>query len=99
MKLSRVLKKPVVTEKSLLKAGKENVFIFEVDKKANKRQIKQAVESQFEVSVERVRTATRPGKIKGRGMSRLHSVQMPSIKKAFVKLKEGETIDLFEIGG
>lgn len=99
MKLTDVLKKPIITEKTLLLAGEENTYTFEVDKRANKNQIKQAVKEQFGVKVLAVKTTVLPGKKKRRGVTRLKTVTTPAKKKAFVKLEEKDKIDLFEVGG
>lgn len=91
-----VLKRPIITEKTAL-LNEEGVFGFIVDKKANKIQIKDAVERMYNVQVQSVRTAIMPKKPKFRyTKSGVISGHAPSYKKAFVKLKEGEYIDLYE---
>lgn len=91
-----ILKKPIITEKTALQ-NEEGVFGFIVDKKANKIQIKEAVEQMYNVQVEKVRTAIMPKKPKFRyTKSGVVSGHAPSYKKAFIKLKEGEHIDLYE---
>ncbi len=92
MKINEILKKPVITEKTtqLLKQG---YYAFEVDRRANKNQIKEAVESLFGVKVETIKTIKRKGKVKRKGR-RWTKVQLPDKKIAYVKLKEGH-IDLF----
>lgn len=88
-----IIIKPVLTEKSYDHlAGK--VYTFIVDKKANKTEIKQAVEAIFGVKVERVNTARQIGKVKRMG---LHSGRRAEVKKAFVKLTESsKPIEFFE---
>lgn len=88
-----IIKRPVVTEKSTQLKEMGNYVAFEVDKRANKGQIKRAVEELFGVKVESVKTVIVPGKEKrlGRSVGRV-----PSWKKALVKLKEGEKIEFFE---
>lgn len=92
MQINEILKKPVLTEKStqLLKQG---YYVFEVDKRANKNQIKEAVEKLFGVEVESVKTLKRKGKTKRVGRSWLEK-KLPDRKFAYVKLKKGH-IDLF----
>ena len=88
-----VLKRPLITEKSnFLKEGLNQV-VFEVDKKANKIEIKQAVEKLFKVTVVKVHTLHMRGKIKRMGRS---LGKKSNWKKAIVTLKEGERVDFFE---
>lgn len=87
-----IIKRPLVTEKA--SSIKEmNWYIFAVDNRSNKKEIKEAVEKLFKVKVDRVRTVTLPGKTVKRG-GRIVGKRSP-IKKAYVKLKEG-TIEFFE---
>ena len=88
-----ILKKPLITEKSNLLREELNQIIFEVDKKANKIEIKEAVEKLFKVNVIKVHTINMQGKIKRLGRSR---GKKPDWKKAIVTLKEGEHVDFFE---
>lgn len=87
-----VLSKPLVTEKNaqLQELGK---YAFEVAPRANKHQIKQAVETAFNVNVTAVNIITVPGKQRRIGR---RQVLTPSWKKAIVTLKPGDTIELFE---
>lgn len=94
----QVLKKPIITEKSLALAGSGNTYVFEVDRRANKDQIKAAIEKTFTVSVEKVRTVTNQKQVERTGRKRLKRVQ-PKVKKAFITLKSGSTIDLFDFTG
>ncbi|HJP30349.1 MAG: 50S ribosomal protein L23 [Candidatus Latescibacteria bacterium] len=87
-----ILRSPVVTEKAtILRDG--NTYTFKVDARANKVQIRQAVESIFEVKVDSVRTLTVRPKPKRQGA---HQGSTSSWKKAYVKLRSGESIDLIE---
>lgn len=88
----RVLRKPLVTEKST-SLLQDNKYTFEVDPKANKTEIKQAVESLFKVKVEKVNTMHVKGKLK-----RVRQIQgrTPDRKKAIVTLKQGDKIEIFE---
>ncbi len=88
----KIIKKPVVSEKSTLLIEKDNKYVFEVDTRSNKIQIKQAVEEIFKVSVTKVRTMRVRGKAK---RVRLKVGLTPERKKAIVTLKKGDRIDLF----
>ena len=88
-----VVRRPVITEKSERNREAARHFAFEVHRDATKIQVKQAVESLFNVHVLAVRTAVVRGKVKRVGR---HMGQRPNWKKAFVTLKAGETIALFE---
>lgn len=96
MKLSDVLIKPVITEKVNKATEKFNRFYFIVDKKANKLEIKKAVEDFYGVTVAEVNTMVMPGKNKTRfTKAGFISGRKPSFKKAVVTLAEGESIDLY----
>ena len=88
-----VVKRPLITEKNERAREAARQYAFEVHREATKVQVKQAVEKLFNVHVLAVRTAIARGKTKrvGRNVGR-----RPNWKKAFVTLKEGETIALFE---
>jgi large subunit ribosomal protein L23 len=88
-----VIKRPVITEKSSIQADDLNQYVFEVDQRANKIQIKDAVELVFEVSVDKVRTMVQPAKRGRRG--RAWYIRTRQWKKAVVTLAEGDEIDLF----
>ena len=85
--------KPKLTEKSGLLKEEFNQFVFEVDPKANKVQIKESVEKAFKVEVEKVRTMNVTGKKKRLGR---HQGKKSNWKKALITLKEGQTIEYFE---
>lgn len=88
-----IVKRPIITEKSygLMNEGK---YTFEVDKKANKLEVKQACEKLFNVKVEKVNILNvRPKK---RRVGKYEGLT-PSMKKAIVKLAEGQTIEQFEV--
>ncbi len=86
-----IIKAPIITEKSADLAQNENTITFSVDVKANKTQIKQAVESLFDVEVEKVNTIN--VKPKKRRVGRYEG-KTSRVKKAIVKLKEGSSIEL-----
>ena len=88
-----VLKRPLITEKSNLMKDEFNQIAFEVDRRANKIEIKEAVKKLFNVHVIKVRTFTMLGKRKRVGRS---EGKTSDWKKAIVTLKEGERIDFFE---
>ena len=88
-----VLRRPLITEKSTILQDGYNKYAFEVDTRANKAQVKTAVEVSFSVKVTDVNMLTVKGKRKRFGRK---LVQRPSWKKAVVSLKAGDTIQLFE---
>jgi large subunit ribosomal protein L23 len=87
-----IIIKPVVTEKSMDLLA-DNKYTFIVDKKANKTEIKNAIENIFKVKVEKVYTINVKGKPKRLGR---FEGKTPSRKKAIVALKPGQKIKLFE---
>lgn len=90
-----IIRRPVVTEKSSFLADVSNQYTFVVDSRANKLQIKQAVELAWpNVSVDKVRVANMPAKRSRRWRS--VSVRKSGWKKAVVTLEPGDSIDLFE---
>ena len=92
----QVLKKPILTEK-VAKMQDNGVFAFEVDRKANKYQIKEAVEKTYNVQVASVNTMVMPGKPKSRyTKAGVLAGQTKPYKKAMVQLLEGEYIDLYD---
>ncbi|MER3498646.1 MAG: 50S ribosomal protein L23 [Chitinophagaceae bacterium] len=96
MKLSEVLIKPILSEKANGQQEKLRRYAFRVAKKANKLEIKKAVEEFYGVSVVEVNTTVVPGKNKTRyTKAGFISGQKPSYKKALVTVAEGETIDLY----
>jgi len=91
-----ILLKPIVTEKMTAQGETLNRFGFIVDKKANKLQIKKAVEEMYGVNVLTVNTMIYPGKTKSRYTRRgLVNGSTISYKKAIVTLAKGDTIDFY----
>lgn len=90
-----IIKKPVITEKSLNLAATQNKYIFEVDKLANKDQIKDAIQEFFGVEVKDVNT-TRKNKTTRRTGKKRMTVSVPQVKKAIVELKAGQKIEMFD---
>lgn len=95
MDLNHVIKGPLITEKLDHAREKQRQYSFLVDRKANKHEIARAVTTQFKVTVEGVRTLIMRGKVKRVGAS---MGKRSNFKKAFVTLKEGDKIELFEGG-
>ncbi len=90
-----ILKRPVITEKSNFQSDILGQYTFEVDRRVNKQQVKQAVETVLEVTVERVRIINVPAK-RARRYGRREVVRKPGWKKALVTLKPGDRIEIFE---
>jgi large subunit ribosomal protein L23 len=88
-----IIKRPLDTEKLDKMRDRENKFAFEIDMKANKTEVKQAIESIFKVKVVDVKTAIVRGK--HRRIGRFEG-KRPNWKKAIVTLKDGDAISLFE---
>lgn len=93
MKPREIIISPLLTEKSTVKRETENVYSFKVARKANKAQIKYAVEELFKVEVEAVHTINVLGKMRRMGR---FTGRRPSWKKANVKLAPGGVIPIFE---
>lgn len=93
-----VILKPVVTEKTIARANQENVYTFEVSKSADKHAIKAVIEQTYGVKVITVNNVVRPKKIKRTGRKRLLATRAKT-KKSLIKLQEGQTIGLFDVGG
>jgi len=88
-----ILKTHIATERSTSLRDKNNEYVFEVDKAANKYQIKEAVETAFKVTVESVNTMVVAGKTRRMGRN---EGKTPVWKKAVVRLKKGDAITIFE---
>ncbi len=86
-----VVKRPLLTERSMSGLDRSNTYVFQVHPQANKVQIRRAVEILFGVKVTGVNTALMHGKRRRRGRS---VAQLPDWKKAFVTLREGDAIEL-----
>jgi large subunit ribosomal protein L23 len=89
----QVLRRPLVTEKSTIAREEQNIVTFAVDPHANKHEIRNAVETLFDVKVLEVRTMRMPRKSRrlGRFVGR-----RPEWKKAIVRLAQGQKIEFFE---
>lgn len=96
MKLSEVLIKPIVTEKSNKLTDVRRTYAFRVDRKANKLEIKRAIEGFYGVNVIDVNTVVVPGKAKTKfTKAGFISGRKSAFKKAYVTVAEGENIDLY----
>lgn len=91
--LHSIIVRPLVTEKSTEKLEREGAYSFVVDKDANKVEIARAIESLFNVKVSDVRTMQYRGKERRMGR---YIGRRAAWKKAVVKLREGDTIEIFE---
>jgi large subunit ribosomal protein L23 len=94
MHIYEVLRRPVVTEKSMTVVEEGNRYTFEVDMRANKLQVKEAVELAFDVTVTDVNVVVMPVKTSRRG--KRVTIRKPKWKKAVVALAPGNSIQLFE---
>jgi large subunit ribosomal protein L23 len=91
-----ILIKPIITEKATNDSELNNRYSFQVNVKANKVEIKKAVEAAYGVSVEKVRTINvRPDRRTRHTKTGIQHGKTNAIKKAIVQLAEGETIDLY----
>lgn len=93
-----IIRRPIITEKTLQLANTQSTYVFEVDRLANKKEIKEAVEDIFKVNVEFVNTVMRHAATKSTGRRRLKVVTAKT-KKVMVKIKAGEKIALFDVTG
>lgn len=91
-----ILIKPIITEKATMNSELNNCYSFEVNTKANKIEIKKAVEAAYGVSVEKVRTINvRPDRSTRHTKTGIQYGKTNAVKKAIVQLAEGESIDLY----
>lgn len=93
MDLYAVIKRPLITEKSTIVRDEGNQYIFEVDRRANKIEVRKAVETLFKVKVLEVRTMNMLGKKKRRGRT---VGKKSDWKKAVVTVAPGQAIEVFE---
>lgn len=92
---------PRISEKSYLLSQSNNVYVFDVPLSANQLQIEKAVEEQYSVTVEEVRTLIAKGKAKRTALKRRQPRmgKRNDVKKAYVTLKKGDSISVFETEG
>jgi large subunit ribosomal protein L23 len=86
-----VLQAPIITEESTIQTESRNQYVFKVNPRSNKRQIREAIEDKFDVTVLSVNTMNYRGKRRVRGR---HSGYTSAWKKAVVTLRQGDSIDL-----
>jgi large subunit ribosomal protein L23 len=91
-----VLRRPIETEKSRYQNAKLHQYVFEVAPQATKTQVKEAVETLFDVDVVKVNVTVAPPKKGRRGRTRREVVRRPEYKKAIVTIRADQTIDMFE---
>jgi large subunit ribosomal protein L23 len=94
--LYEVLRRPLVTEKSSYQSGKMNQYSFIVADNATRTQVKDAIETLYDVNVVRVNVINVPAKRGRRLRSRRLLVRKPAYKKAVVTLAEGQRLEIFE---
>ena len=90
-RMYRVIQRPVITEKATDDTANRNAYHFRVPVAANKVEIRQAIEKLFEVEVLSVNTARVRGKVRRRGYT---AGATPTWKRAMVRLREGQTIEI-----
>jgi large subunit ribosomal protein L23 len=93
MSTESVVISPLVTEKGTIVGEKSNQVVFRIRPGASKDQIRDVIETLFKVSVVKVRTANFLGKERRRGRT---SGRRPNWKKAYITLKQGDRIEIFE---
>ncbi|HEX7234829.1 MAG TPA: 50S ribosomal protein L23, partial [Nitrosospira sp.] len=90
-----VLRRPLVTEKSSYQSGRLNQYSFVVADSATRKQVKDAIETLYDVTVERVNIINTSAKRGRRIRSRQLLIRKPGYKKAIVTLAEGQTLEMF----
>jgi large subunit ribosomal protein L23 len=94
VRIQEVIRRPLITEKSTVLKDERGIICFEVDRRANKIEVKRAVEAQFKVKVAEVRSASMHGKVRRQGR---FVGRKPDWKKVYVRLAPGEKpIEFFE---
>jgi large subunit ribosomal protein L23 len=93
MSAESVVISPLVTEKGTVVGEKSNQVVFRIRPNASKAQIREVIEDSFKVTVVKIRTANFLGKQRRRGRTLGHR---PNWKKAYITLKEGDRIEIFE---
>jgi large subunit ribosomal protein L23 len=91
-----ILRRPLVTEKSSYQSGKLNQYSFIVSDTATRTQVKDAIETLYDVNVLRVNVINVPPKRGRRLRSRRLLIRKPAYKKAVVTLAEGQRLEIFE---
>jgi large subunit ribosomal protein L23 len=96
MHIYEILRRPIETEKSRYQSAKLHQYVFEVARTATKPQIKEAIETLFDVEVQKINILVAPAKRGRRGRSRREVVRGQEYKKAVVTIRADQSIDLFE---
>ncbi|MDD5066535.1 MAG: 50S ribosomal protein L23 [bacterium] len=91
--IETIIIRPIITEKCTDLREKQNIYSFEVLKNVTKHEIMHAIEKMYGVTVERVNLVNTKGKVKTK---RFIEGKRPDIKKAYVKIKKGDKIQIFE---
>jgi len=91
-----ILRRPLVTEKSSYQSGSLNQFSFVVTDSATRTQVKDAIETLYDVTVKRVNIINVPAKRARSLRSRRMSIRKQGFKKAIVTLADGQTLPIFE---
>lgn len=91
MQAIHIIRRPLLTEKTTFGMNERSQYAFEVDRRATKTDIKSAVEELYKVHVVSVNTLVRKGRVK---RLRTGYMQTPEVKRAIVRLREGEVIEL-----
>jgi large subunit ribosomal protein L23 len=91
-----ILRRPLVTEKTSYQSGVLNQFTFVVTDSATRTQVKDAIETLYDVTVDRVNIINVPAKRSRRLRSRRMSIRKQGFKKAVVTLADGQTLPIFE---
>ncbi len=94
--IHEILRRPLVTEKSSYQSGKLNQYVFIVADEATRTQVKDAIETMFDVQVSHVNIINAPAKRGRRARSRRLLVRKPAFKKAIVTLVPGQKLEIFE---
>jgi len=89
-----LIKKPHISEKATDLKTKNNQYVFEVESRANKSQLKKEIEKRFKVEVKKINIINTPSKPRRRGQ---FVGRKPGFKKAVVKIKSGQTINLKKV--
>lgn len=92
MHITEVIKRPILSEKTYKQSSTNRTYTFEVNRKANKNQIKQAFETIFEVKVDKINIINQDPKDKKVGR---FTGKTNHVKKAIIKLKEGQSLEMF----
>ena len=93
MRIQDVIRRPMITEKTTIQRELTGTYAFVVDRRANRIEVRRAVEHQFNVKVADVRIANMHGKERRQGR---YAGRQPDWKKAYVRLQEGHSIEFFE---